>query len=152
MDPDQRLAEVLETRIGYLLRRAQAGVRAMFDAALKEYDLNVQQFSILFAIDSHPGLSSADLARASTLTAQAVNMMVMNLQSRGLLVRAPHPVHGRILKVELTKPGKAMLKQCKRRVFAIEERMLADLRPAQEKLIRSWLLGCAELAYGQSRQ
>ena len=143
---------MLESRIGYLLRRAQAGVRAMIDAALKEYRLNVQQFSILFAIDSHPGLSSADLARASTLTAQAVNLIVMNLESKGLMVRAPHPAHGRILQAELTRAGKSMLKRCKRRVFAIEDRMLADLPPAQEALIRGWLLRCAEQAYGGVRR
>lgn len=139
------------SRIGYLLRRAQAAARAAFDTALIELGVNAPQFAILFALENYPGASSADLARTSTVTPQLVNIMVRNLEARGLLVRVPHPVHGRILQAELTKAGRALLKLCKRRVFAIEKQMVEGLTAPEERSIRRWLTRCCDRLRAQSQ-
>jgi DNA-binding MarR family transcriptional regulator len=129
--------------IGYMLRRAQANARAAFDAALVDYDITAPQFAILNELHLNPGQSSADLSRRSTLTAQAVNLTVRYLEARKLLERSPHPVHGRILQTTLTPSGRALLKECRRRVSDVEAQMLKGLTQKERLVIVSWLVRTA---------
>jgi DNA-binding MarR family transcriptional regulator len=136
-------SDPVEESIGYMLRRAQANARAAFDAALVDYDITAPQFAILNELHFNPGQSSADLSRRSTLTAQAVNLTVRYLEARKLLERSPHPVHGRILQTTLTPPGRALLKECQRRVRAVEVQMLKGLNEKERLVVVSWLLRTA---------
>jgi DNA-binding MarR family transcriptional regulator len=61
-----------------------------------------------------------------------------------LLTRKPHPVHGRLLQLELTDRGAALLKTCKYRVAAIKSKMTAHLPPSGEALVRRWLVSLAK--------
>jgi DNA-binding MarR family transcriptional regulator len=133
----------LDESIGYLLRRAQATARLAFDAALADYEITAPQFAILYGLHRDPGQSSADLTRRSTMTAQAVNLIVKDLERRKLLRREPHPEHGRILRTELTAEGRILLKKCLRRVRLVEARMLDGLDGAAESIIRTWLIDIA---------
>lgn len=133
----------VDQSIGYMLRRAQANARAAFDAALVDYDITAPQFAILNELHLNPGQSSADLSRRSTLTAQAVNLTVRYLEARELLERSPHPVHGRILQTSLTPSGRALLKECLRRVRAVEAQMLKGLTEKERLIVISWLVRTA---------
>ena len=129
-----------------MLRRAQANARAAFDAALVDFDITAPQFAILNELHLNPGQSSADLSRRSTLTAQAVNLTVKYLETRKLLERSPHPIHGRILQTSLTLAGRVLLKDCLRRVRAVEAQMLKGLTEKELLVISSWLARTANAA------
>jgi DNA-binding MarR family transcriptional regulator len=129
--------------IGYMLRRAQANARAAFDTALLDYGITAPQFAVLNELHLNPGQSSADLSRRSTLTAQAINLTVRYLETRKLLERTPHPVHGRILQTSLTPAGRILLKECLRRVRVVEAQMLKGLTDKERLVISSWLVRTA---------
>ena len=94
-------------------------------------------------IGAYPGLSSADLARASLLTPATIAGIVANLKRAGGITARPHPVHGRILQLELTDSGKSLLARCKRRVTALETELTAGLAAEDERAVRRWLAGVA---------
>ncbi len=62
-------------RVGHMLKRAQAALRASMDEDLAAKDLNTPQFAALFALKQEPGLSNADLARRTFVTPQT---MILN--------------------------------------------------------------------------
>lgn len=132
-----------EGRLGYLLRQAQHALRTNIDQALAGYGITHPQFAVLSVLEYEPGIHAADLARICMLSAQAVNIIIANLEKAKLLTRQAHKVHGKILVIDLTPLGKKRLEQCKKRVYALEEQMSINLKPAEEKLIRNWLVHCA---------
>ena len=129
--------------LGYLLRQASLAWRARMEHALAEFEVTPPQFAALTMIGAYRGLSSADLARLSLLTPATVVTIVANLKRANLATARPHPIHGRILQLELTDKGAAMLARCKRRVYALETELTAGLSAEDERAVRRWLAGVA---------
>jgi DNA-binding MarR family transcriptional regulator len=132
-----------EGHIAYLLRQAAAAQRLRMERALADLDVTPAQFVILTLLKAYPGISNADLARLAMLTPQTVSVIVVNIEKRGLVGRLPHAVHGRILHLVISEAGQALLATCRERVDALEAAMVAGLTPAQERLVRHWLVGVA---------
>lgn len=132
-----------EGYIGYLLRQAGAAHRLRMERALADVNVTPPQFMVLTMLVAYPGLSNADVARLAMLTPQTVSVIVANLLRTGAIARRPHAVHGRIQHIDVTGQGKALLKQCRARVKAIEQQMLTGFDAEEESVIRRWLVSLA---------
>ncbi|MGA7780833.1 MAG: MarR family transcriptional regulator [Paraburkholderia sp.] len=132
-----------EGYIGYLLRQAGAAHRLRMERALADVNVTPPQFMVLTMLVAYPGLSNADVARLAMLTPQTVSVIVANLLRTGAIARRPHAVHGRIQHIDVTDQGKALLKQCRARVKAIEQQMLTGFDAEEESVIRRWLVSLA---------
>lgn len=130
-------------RIGYLLRQAQVAMRHTLDQALGDVGLTLPQFSALTMVNAYESPSSAEIARLSMLSPQTVNLVVRNLESRGLIRRTRHPQHGRILCLSMTEAGKAVLVQARGIVRPLERSMTEGLSREDEAVIRQWLVSVA---------
>jgi DNA-binding MarR family transcriptional regulator len=128
-----------EGHIGYLLRQAQAATRLTLERALADLGVTPPQFAVLTMLNAYPGLSGAEVARVALLTPQTVGVIIGNLERDGAIKKTPHPVHGRILQWTLTRRGAELLEQCRRRVDAVEQRLVAGLGAKAETTIRRWL-------------
>lgn len=131
--------------IGYILRKAQHATRLKIDAALKDLKVTFSQFVILSIFEFETNLHSADIARISMFSPQATNIVITKLEKAGYIERKPHETHGRVLTIEMTKRGKQLLKQCRQRVDAIEQQMVAGLSEQEEAVIRKWLIYCTRI-------
>lgn len=127
-------------QIGYLLRQASAAHRIRMEQALRDSGMTVPQFLVLTMIAAYPGISGADLARLSLLTPQTMSVIVTNLERDGMVVRQPHPEHGRILLIGITESGKKFLAGCKAVVAEAEAGLLDRLSPTEERAVRKWLV------------
>ena len=125
--------------LGYLVRQAHVAVRAAMDKALAELDVTSPQFVVLTMIGAYPGLSGADLARLTFLTPQTINLIVGNLVKAGAVEKSADPAHGRILRLQATAEGEALLKRCKARVQEVEEQIAGLVGREEEKVVRRWL-------------
>ncbi|WP_449381740.1 MarR family winged helix-turn-helix transcriptional regulator [Bradyrhizobium sp. UFLA05-112] len=125
--------------LGYLLRQAQAAVRLSMERSLTDLGVTPPQFAVLTMLKAYPGLSGAEVARLTFLTPQTVGVIIGNLERDGAIRKSPHPVHGRILQWTLTARGKILLKTCRERVLALEQRLAAGLDAKAETTIRRWL-------------
>ncbi|HET7885464.1 MAG TPA: MarR family winged helix-turn-helix transcriptional regulator [Bradyrhizobium sp.] len=125
--------------IAYLLRQAQAATRLTMDRSLADLGVTPPQFAVLTMLNAYPGLSGADVARVALLTPQTVGVIIGNLERDGAIKKTPHPVHGRVLQWTLTRHGSNLLNKCRRRVDAVERRLVAGLGPREEVVIRRWL-------------
>lgn len=97
------------------------------DRALQPTGVTTRQFQVLDLVATEPGISSADLARRSEVTAQTMKDVVRNLERAGLVERDPHPTHGRILTLRLTSRGHARRRRCTELAADVERQMLAEL-------------------------
>ncbi len=129
--------------IGYLLRQACTAYRILMEKTLVDLGVTPPQFSVLTMIASYPGVSGADLARLSLLTPQTVSVIVNNLEKAGWVARRPHDQHGRIQVLEITDAGKELLLRCNALVHAAETRLMDGLDPADDQVIRRWLVSVA---------
>ena len=133
-----------EGHLGYLLRQASASFRAATDRALAELGVTTPQFGVLTMIVAYPGLSGADLAKLVFLTPQTINVIVRNLERDGAVEKTAHATHGRVLRLDATPKGRALLKRCRARVAEIEADVAALLGKDEERLVRRWLSAVAE--------
>jgi DNA-binding MarR family transcriptional regulator len=133
-----------EGYLTYLLRQAHGAVRLAADRALAAEGMTQPQHSALTMIRAYGGLSGADLARITMLTPQTINGIVRALEARGAIVKRPDPVHGRILRLEVTEEGLALNARCRALTRPIEATLNAQIDPALQPALRQWLVGVAK--------
>jgi DNA-binding MarR family transcriptional regulator len=133
----------MEGRVGYELKRAQQAFCVVVDDALRQVGLSNAQYAVLAMLEDEGALSGAELARRLFVTPQTINQLVASLQARGLVGRAPHPFHGRILQTSLTDHGRALLATAHQRVRAVEARMVAGLSEHERHELVRLLGACA---------
>lgn len=100
--------------------------------------------SVTTSLGMLPGASGAALAARTFMTPQSLNELLAGLDQRGLVVRTPHPTHGRIIEARLTSQGEAALRKAETIVFGIEERMLAPLSTVQRDALSDMLERCRQ--------
>ena len=130
--------------LGYLVRQANVAVRAAMEKALANLEVTPAQFAVLTMIVAYPGVSGADLARLTFLTPQTINVIVRNLVRAGAIEKSPHAEHGRILRLNPTTKGQALLKRCRSRVMDLETSLAGLVGRGEERIIRRWLSAVAE--------
>jgi DNA-binding MarR family transcriptional regulator len=123
VEPPHPAKDVTE-HVGYRLKRAHAALRGALDKALRDHDLTVPQYSCLEILALHPGLSNAELARATFVTRQSMNVVLRGLQDAGLTARPAAVDHGRARPTRLTAEGQRRLRASQAAVYAIEARMI----------------------------
>ncbi|MEV0096217.1 MarR family transcriptional regulator [Streptomyces sp. NPDC050738] len=128
-----------EDRLGLDIKRAEQELIAAKSAALKTAGLSVPQYAALFGLSGSPGISAAALARACLVTPQAMNVVLKNLEERGLVERTPHPWHGNVLETRLTSRGSEAFEAADVLAVAIERRISGEFNPGERELLRSLL-------------
>ncbi|MBS2965863.1 MarR family transcriptional regulator [Actinocrinis puniceicyclus] len=111
----------------YLVKQLELAVRARLDELLRPTGITALQYTALTVLERHDGLSTAQLARDSFVTAQSMADMVRALEQRGLIRRERNPRNRRELLILLTETGRALLAAHAEPVRRLEERMVAGL-------------------------
>jgi DNA-binding MarR family transcriptional regulator len=134
---------MITDRIGYHLKRIHQVYCASVDATLRELGLTTAQYAALGVLETAPGISNAALARACFVTPQTMNEIVQSLHANGLVQRTAHPVHGRILQLDLTPLGRKRLTLAHELIETVEERMVAGLAHEERQQFVEWLEQCS---------
>ena len=132
----------LDSSVGYLLKQAATALHTAMDAVLRPLDLTVSKYSCLEVLAHRPGISNSELARATFVTRQSMNVMLQALVRDGLVTRPELAPTGRILPVELTPLGRERLDAASSTVAAVESRMHSTLSPADHSRLRELLREC----------
>jgi DNA-binding MarR family transcriptional regulator len=134
----------VDGRSGYLLRQAWHAFRGAMETALRAHGLNGAQYAVLSVLARDPGMSGADLARACNTTPQAMNGVIATLERDGLIERHPHPTHGRILQVVLTREGGRRLEAATPAVRGLEDAIEESHAPDEVAAVKAWLVASAQ--------
>jgi len=120
---DRSVCEHLLSKLKY----AQAASRGALETELSRIGITIPQFLALAAIEENADISSAELARMSYVSPQAMITIVARLQSAKLITRAPAAGGGRSLTLGLTAKGTRLLSAARAHAYAIERYILDEL-------------------------
>ncbi|QMU68956.1 MarR family winged helix-turn-helix transcriptional regulator [Streptacidiphilus sp. P02-A3a] len=138
------------TRTGYLAWQFGQATAQRLEKALRPLDLNLAQLRSLVQVSLTPGISSAEIARRSGLTAQSMGAAVTSLVGRGLIEREPHPANRRVLELRATDAGRDLAHVAQRRVDEVQEEMLAVLTTEEQHGLHALLRRLVEHAAPES--
>ncbi|BCY12788.1 MarR family transcriptional regulator [Actinoplanes sp. L3-i22] len=124
----------------YLVKQLELAVRARLDEVVRGHGITALQYTALTVLERHDGLSAAQLARDSFVTAQSIADMVRALESRGLIRRERNTGNRRELLIHLTPEGRGLLATVAGPVQELEARMTAKLTGAQADELRQSLV------------
>jgi DNA-binding MarR family transcriptional regulator len=132
----------VEGLLGYRLKKTQHALRIAMDEALKSIELTTPGYAVLAQLELENGISNAELARRSFITAQTMHGIVSNLERRALIKRKSSNSHGRILLLELTKKGRNIVSSAHEIIGVVETRMLSTIKDEHKVQLESLLLEC----------
>jgi len=131
-------------RVTYLVARLERAIRVLIDDIVRRHDLTTPQYTAMSVLARGIKLSSAQLARRVFVTPQAMNLIIVELEARGLIVRTPSAANKRVLFAELSPSGRRVLDACDEEVDDVEKRMLSSSTAAEVESLRLSLSACAE--------
>ncbi|MEU6511380.1 MarR family transcriptional regulator [Streptomyces sp. NPDC046942] len=123
----------------YLLKRTELVVRARLEELVKPAGITALQYTALTVLERHDGISAAQLARDSFVTAQSTADMVRALEARDLIRREPNPGNRREKVILLTATGRRLLADYAEPARRLEQRMVQDLTPQEVTHFRNAL-------------
>jgi DNA-binding MarR family transcriptional regulator len=139
-----------EPMLMYLVKQVELATRSHLDDLLRPDALTALQYTALTALEHHPDVSSAQLARNSFVTAQSMADMITTLEERGLIERHRDQADRRRLAVALTPAGRELLDRYRDQVTTLESRMLDGLTKPQIAALRRSLRACHANLAGDS--
>jgi len=123
----------------YLVKRTELVVRARLEEVLKPAGMTALQYTALTVLQRRDGLTAAQLARDSFVTAQSVADLVRTLEARGYVDRRPNPANRRELLIALTGLGHQILADHEQPVRDLEQRMTDGLGAEDTARLRAAL-------------
>lgn len=125
--------------LGFLLYQVTATLRPHVTAALQPLGIGLPEFVCMRNLSMWPAQSNAELARRSSVSPQAMNKVVRDLQDMGAITRPATVPSGRSLPAQLTAKGKALFKRAEAAVRTADEQLLAGLTPTERHQLKKLL-------------
>lgn len=124
-----------DIRPSYLIGRLDRLIRAEFDDVLARAGLTLPEYTAMSVLLARPGFSSAQLARRSLITPQAMGKVVIELERRGYIARPSAGRTGRARGILLTRRGQSVLAKVQPQIAAAESAVLHRLTPDQHDVL-----------------
>ena len=129
----------------HLLRRVEQLASDRF-ANLVGEDLTLRQFTVLSAVATQPGLSQADLTRATGIDRSTLADLVVRMERRGWIDRTASLLDARAQSVHLSETGKQLLLAATQHARAADAAILDELPRTKRKSLLNILMKLAKIA------
>ncbi|MBE1471833.1 MarR family winged helix-turn-helix transcriptional regulator [Kibdelosporangium phytohabitans] len=130
--------------VNWLLSRAAHGLREAMDTEAMAHGTSIRGQIVLTALvqNSHPDArpySQLALGHALGVDKTTMTALLDKLERQGLVVRTPDPNDRRARIPVPTEAGRELQAKLYHQLAAVEDRVLADLAPAERDVLRSLL-------------
>jgi DNA-binding MarR family transcriptional regulator len=131
--------------VGFAIRHLMQTFRQMVDSTIRARGIGVSfpHVMVLKTLAREPGISGAQLARRTTVTAQSMNGLLRSMESTGLIVREKHPENRRTDCWFMTRSGLKRVPAAGEIADEIITRMLASISKADAARLSELLHECA---------
>ncbi|MEY4509874.1 MAG: hypothetical protein RLZZ450_1996 [Pseudomonadota bacterium] len=130
---------VLDSLVGYALRRAQLALYEDFIRSLAPWNITPPRFSALVVIANNPDLKLTDLARILNVARSGAVTLVDALSELGHVARHASATDKRAFRLSLTTKGKKTLTQIARAVREHDRRIVCMLTVSEQTQLMSLL-------------
>ena len=134
-DEPNEVAFPLTASASHLLLRALQLAEERFARLAKANGLTLRQFAALAAIQAQPGLSQAELVRATSIDRSTLAEMMMRMEARGLVTRTQSREDQRANAVTITPAGRTALQNSLTHARAADAAILDLLSPPKKKAL-----------------
>ncbi len=121
------------------LRAAYWSMHRQTNAVLARHGITADQFVLLHLLGERDGITQQELVRRASSDANTVRAMLVLLENRGLVARAPHRSDGRARSVTLTRKGRRMLDALWAASEPLRERLLKAFQPDEADCLVDFL-------------
>lgn len=121
--------ELIQSIIEYLHKCQRPGLNASW----KDFGLSHAQVGMLYLLHYHDGASVKQAADYLGVTKSAATQLLDPLAHKGLVSRNNDPLDRRVVRLQLTNKGKAVLKKLAKNKFAGLRAALENLTDAELK-------------------
>jgi DNA-binding MarR family transcriptional regulator len=137
--------------IAHLMKGLHHSLRQAVDEAfrMRGIDMSFAHLAALYTLQAEPGVTGAELARRSFVTAQTMNTILHRLEKDGDIERRPHPVNMRADSWFITKAGTRRLETAKAVGEEVWTRMLSAFKPGEVEQLQELLKRCIAGLYVQ---
>jgi DNA-binding MarR family transcriptional regulator len=131
--------------IGVALRQVMQTLRQAVDSGLRARGVHLSfvHGMVLKTLAREPGISGAQLARRTTVTAQSMNGLLRSMESTQIVVREKHPENRRTDCWYITGVGLKQLEQAGEVVDIVMGRIRASISKADATRLTELLHQCA---------
>lgn len=130
-------SDLLDSLVGYNLKRAYMVLQSDFKATLGETGVTSRAFSVLSLIEKFPNITQSEISRQLGIERSGLVAIVDDLQARGYIVRVAVPGDRRVQALSLTKKGQTSFNSSKLAIVEHEKKLLNDFsEPEKEQLLR----------------
>lgn len=127
-------------RVLYLIKQAQHKTYVALEEALQPVGVTAVQFRILAAVSVQTQLSSAELSRIFAVTPQTMIKQIAALEAKQQIRRKVRKSNKRVLEMELTPQGWAVLKACDAAAERVEAEILTPFTGPEREQFRDFLV------------
>lgn len=135
---------LLDTLLGYQVRRAQLRLYEDFDRTVGGHGITPQRFAALVLIDANPGIGQARLAEVMGIARTGAKALADHFMAQGWVSRTANRPDKRQRGLTLTEAGRTHLATVADAVVAHDRRMAAALSPAEQAQLTALLLRLAD--------
>ena len=139
MSSDSGPGPEVSTRLGYLLKHAQAQMTQLYATALEPYGVDARELGVLVLLAAHEPASQQHAAARLGVDRTTMVAVLDTLQTKGLVSRHPDAEDRRRNIVELTATGQDVLIEATRASEDAERALLAPLDPQDAQHLRDAL-------------
>jgi DNA-binding MarR family transcriptional regulator len=126
-------------RTSYLAWQFTQAAEPLLEEVLHPLGLGLSKWHALVHATLAPGISSAEVARRSGVTAQSMGAIVCALVDAGLLTRTPHPTNRRILQLHVTEEGRRVTESAEAAIDGVQEIFLEGFDAAEREALNALL-------------
>lgn len=139
--PDQEAVRAyrLEDQIGYLIRRAHQRASAIFDSVMRPFEVTPVQFAALAKLHDLGPTSQNLLGRTVGIDAATMFGVAARLARRGLVRQRPAASDARLVLLDLTDEGRAVVEAMKGAGAGVTARTLEPLTGAEAEELKRLL-------------
>lgn len=130
---------VLDTLLGYAVRRAQIRLYEDFVTSLAPWGITPPRFSAMVIVSRNPGLKLTQLAKVLGIARSGAVILVDALEELGYMQRQAVPEDRRAFSLSLTQKGLAALGDIVKAVQAHDERMARMFTADEQVQLRQQL-------------
>jgi DNA-binding MarR family transcriptional regulator len=129
-------------RLTYLVGQLDRIVSRRLTEALAAHGLTLPQFTALSVLKARGRSSNAQIAERSFITPQSANEVLKTMEANGWVMRESDPTNRRIVLLQLTDAGMALLARCEESADRVEHLMLEKIDEDGIQALRAMLHTC----------
>lgn len=151
-DPDLFVAHVpgiqygvLDSLLGYAVRRAQIRMYETFILALEPWGITPPRYSAMVIVSLNPGLKLTQLAKIMGIARSGAVILVDALEELGYMERQPAPEDRRAFSLALTPKGRTDLAKISAVVKDQDQRVTSALSTSEQAELHRLLLKLCDI-------